>query len=84
MSEQGLFRTNTYNTNVVDDAIKVRKDDAFKYAQLLAQKEGALASISTGATLEALAQIQDEIPVGSDVLMFNCDTVERHWPVGGE
>lgn len=77
------FIPNTYNGDVVDGAIKVEKEEAFKYAQLLARQEGILAGISTGATLAALAQIQDEIPAGSNVLVFNYDTGERYWSVEG-
>lgn len=77
------FIPETYNGAVVDGAIKVEKEDAFKFAQELAKQEGILAGISTGATLAALAQVQDEIPTGSNVLIFNYDTGERYWSVEG-
>lgn len=77
------FIPGTYNASVVNGVIKVEKEEAFKYTKLLASQEGILAGISTGATLAALAQIQDVMCPNSNVLVFNYDTGERYWSVDG-
>lgn len=83
---QGLgagFIPSILNVQLLDGVVKVSKENAFKYAQLLAQREGILAGISTGASLAAVAQLLPEIPEHKTILTFNYDTGERYLSVEG-
>jgi len=77
------FVPSILNTAILDGVIQVSKENAFKYTQELAKKEGILVGISTGASLAAVAQKLTEIPVGSKVLTFNYDTGERYLSIEG-
>lgn len=77
------FIPDTYDGKVVDGAITVEKEDAFKFAKALAKKEGVLTGISTGASLAAIDKFKKEIPKGAKVLTFNYDSGERYWSVDG-
>lgn len=83
---QGLgagFIPTILNVAILDGVVRVSKDEAFSYAQLLAKQEGILAGISTGAALAAVAKKLSEIPAGSRVLTFNYDTGERYLSIEG-
>ncbi|WP_298299428.1 cysteine synthase A [Hydrotalea sp.] len=83
---QGLgagFIPSILNVQLLDGVVKVSKENAFKYAQLLAHREGILAGISTGASLAAVAQLLPEIPEHKTILTFNYDTGERYLSVEG-
>ncbi|MGC8750839.1 cysteine synthase A [Hydrotalea sp.] len=70
-------------TELLNGVIKVSKEDAFHFTQMLARKEGILAGISTGASLAAIAQIISHIPENKLILTFNYDTGERYLSVDG-
>lgn len=70
-------------TELLNGVIKVSKEDAFHFTQMLARKEGILAGISTGASLAAIAQIISDIPENKLILTFNYDTGERYLSVDG-
>lgn len=76
------FIPGNLDVNLLDRVIQVSKDEAFEYAQKAAKKEGLLVGISTGASLAAIAKIQDELK-GSRVLTFAYDTGERYLSVEG-
>ena len=71
------------NTEILEGAILVGKDEAFSFTQRLAKEEGILAGISTGASLAAIAKKLGEIPQNATVLTINYDTGERYWSVDG-
>lgn len=71
------------NTSVFDGIIRVEQNEAFEFTNQIAQKEGILAGISTGASLAAIAKKIPEINPGSTILTFNYDTGERYWSVDG-
>jgi cysteine synthase A len=77
------FVPEIYQSNLIDNIIKVSKDDAFKYTKELATKEAILGGISTGASLAAVAQVIDTLPDDAVVLTFNYDTGERYLSVDG-
>lgn len=77
------FIPSVLNTEILDGAIKVSKEEAFTFAQRLAKEEGILVGISTGASLAAVAQKITELPEGSQILTINYDTGERYWSVDG-
>lgn len=77
------FIPKNLNTEILDGSITIEKSESFDFARRLAQEEGILAGISTGASLAAIAKKLNEIPKGSKILTFNYDTGERYWSVEG-
>lgn len=75
------FIPKNLHTDILDGAITVSRDDAFKFAQRAAKEEGILGGISSGATLAAINKKLPEIPEGSVVVGFNYDTGERYFSV---
>jgi cysteine synthase A len=69
--------------DLLDGVITINKEEAFEYAQKVAQKEGIFVGISSGASLAAIAKKLPEIPKGSKILTFNYDTGERYLSVEG-
>ena len=77
------FVPSIYNAAVIDEVIKVGKDESFLFAQRAAKEEGIFGGISSGASLAAVAKKLPEIPKGSKVLTFNYDTGERYLSIDG-
>lgn len=71
------------NTELLDGAISVSKEEAFEYAQKAAKLEGLFVGISSGASLAAVAKKIKELPVGSRILTFSYDHGERYLSVEG-
>ena len=51
------FIPKTYDGSVVDKIVKVKEDDAYYYANLLAKTEGILVGISSGASLYGAVEL---------------------------
>ncbi len=77
------FVPKVLNTEILDGTIQVDKAEAFEFTKKLAEQEGILAGISTGASLAAIHKKLHEIPDGTKILTFNYDTGERYWSVEG-
>ncbi|CEN45182.1 cysteine synthase A [Capnocytophaga canis] len=77
------FVPKVLNTEILDGTLQVSKENAFAFTQKLAQEEGILAGISTGASLAAIAQKIDELTENATILTINYDTGERYWSVEG-
>ncbi len=77
------FIPKVLNTEILDGTLQVEKEEAFEFTKKLAEKEGILAGISTGASLAAINKKLNELPEGSKILTFNYDTGERYWSVEG-
>ena len=71
------------DTSVLDGTILVEAEGAREMARRSAREEGLLVGISSGATLQAIAQKLPELPAGARVLGFNYDTGERYLSVEG-
>ncbi|MFZ4109997.1 MAG: cysteine synthase A [Polymorphobacter sp.] len=69
------------HTQCLDGVIQVDPAAAKEMALRSAREEGLLVGISSGATLQAIAQKLPELPAGSRVLGFNYDTGERYLSV---
>jgi cysteine synthase len=69
------------HTRLLDGVIQVDAGAAKAMALRAATEEGMLVGISSGATLQAIAQKLPELPAGSRVLGFNYDTGERYLSV---
>jgi cysteine synthase A len=75
------FVPKVLNREILDDVIQVEKAEAYDFARKLAEQEGILAGVSTGASLAAIAKKIAELPKGAKILTFNYDTGERYWSV---
>ena len=69
------------DVSVLDGVIKVDPNDAKEMARRAAREEGMLVGISSGATLQAIAQKLPELGSNARVLGFNYDTGERYLSV---
>ena len=66
------------HTDLLDGVIQVDANAAKDMARRAAREEGMLVGISSGATLQAIAQKLPELPAGSTIVGFNYDTGERY------
>ena len=71
------------DVTVLDGIIQVEAEAAKEMARRCAREEGILVGISSGATLQGIAQKLKELPQGAKVLGFNYDTGERYLSVEG-
>lgn len=73
------FIPENYNPDVVDKVIRVTDKDAIKASRLLAQKEGVLAGISSGAALSAaISEAKKAENAGKIIVAIMPDTGERY------
>ena len=72
------FIPDNYDSSVVDEVLQVSEQDAIETARLLAQKEGILAGISSGANVWASLQIAERLGEGKTIVTTICDTGERY------
>lgn len=77
------FLPKVFDKDLIDGAIAVSKDAAFRYTQESAHKEALFIGISSGASLAAIATKLPEMARGSTVLTFAYDTGERYLSVDG-
>ena len=73
------FIPDTYDATVVDAVCPVSDEDAYAAARLLAEHEGLLVGISSGAAFStALAMACDETNAGKTIVALLPDTGERY------
>lgn len=73
------FIPGNYNPEVVDEIVKVTYDEARDAARLLAEKEGLLAGISSGAALAAaIGEAKKEENAGKTIVALLPDTGDRY------
>ena len=77
------FIPGNLKTELLDGVIQVDAEPAREMARRCAREEGMLVGISSGATLQAIAQKLPELPANARVLGFNYDTGERYFSVDG-
>ena len=66
------------NTTVLDQVIEVSNEDALETARRLAQEEGFLVGISSGAAIWAALQVAETLGEGKNVVVLAPDTGERY------
>lgn len=73
------FIPKTYNGEVVDKILRVTNDDAIRTSRELAEKEGLLVGISSGAAVYAAAELA-KLPEneGKTIVALLPDTGERY------
>ena len=72
------FIPKIFNRKVVDEVVAVEYEDAQTGARLLAEKEGILCGVSSGAILYAALDVSKKLGAGHRVLAILCDTGERY------
>ena len=67
------------NTDIIDDVIKVSNENAFAMAQVLAEKDGILGGISTGANVWAAMELAKRPEMaGKNIVTIGCSFGERY------
>ena len=67
------------NVDIIDDIITVSNEDAFQTAQTLAEKDGILGGISTGANVWAAMQLAKRPEMaGKSIVTIGCSFGERY------
>ncbi|MBN1777142.1 MAG: cysteine synthase A [Clostridiales bacterium] len=73
------FIPKVLNTQIIDEIIRVKAEDAFHAARELARREGLLAGVSSGAALWAAVQVAGRAEnTGKTVVVILPDTGERY------
>lgn len=73
------FVPETLNTDIYDEIIAVKDEDAFKTGRTLARKEGVLVGISSGAAIFAAAELAKRPEnKGKTIVALLADTGERY------
>ena len=73
------FVPKTYNASVVDEIIQVKNDDAIRTSRALAEKEGLLVGISSGAAVYAATELAKRPEnEGKMIVALLPDTGERY------
>ena len=77
------FVPNVLNCNIIDEIISVSNEDAFQTSRLLADAEGLLVGISSGAAVYAATELaKREENVGKRIVVICPDTGERYLSTG--
>ena len=76
LNSKGI-RVDDADYGVVDEFLTVSNEDAIATAKALAQKEGLLVGISSGANIYAASQVAKANP-GKTIVTILCDTGERY------
>ena len=72
------FIPSVLNTRIIDQVIPVSNEDAFATARKLAEKEGMLVGISSGAAVFAALQVARRLGPNKRVVVIAPDTGERY------
>ncbi|MBQ8533460.1 MAG: cysteine synthase A [Clostridia bacterium] len=71
------FIPQNLDMNVIDKVVTVTDEDAYVYGRMMAQKEGILVGISSGAALKAATELAKKYP-DKNVVVLMADTGERY------
>lgn len=76
------FVPDVLNSKVYDEIIRVTNNDAYATAKTLAEKEGLLVGISSGAAMFGAVQLAKKLGAGKNVVVILPDTGERYLSTG--
>lgn len=71
-------RASVMRADLLDGLIEIAPEDAWPMPEARLRGAGVLIGISSGACLAAVAQLLREVPDGSRILTFNCDSRDRY------
>jgi cysteine synthase A len=77
------FIPEVFNTDSIDGAVRITKEEAFTEVKNIAKAEGILVGISTGASLAAVRKQLVNIDKNATILTMNYDTGERYLSIDG-
>lgn len=78
------FVPQTLDTSVYDEVVTVTEEEAYSCAGLVAQKEGVLIGISSGAALAAAVQLAQRAEnAGKNIVVIFPDTGDRYLSIDG-
>ncbi len=74
------FVPQNFKREYIDGVIHVSEEDAFRFASILAKREGILGGVSTGAALSGLVKFMKskDVDPSKEILTFNYDLGERY------
>ncbi len=72
------FVPDILDVDILDGTIQVSEEHSFAMARRCAKEEGIFIGISSGATLAAVKQKENDMIAGSRVLIFSYDSGERY------
>lgn len=72
------FIPRVLDVSLIDEVVRVNKEEAYDFTRRAAREEGLLSGISTGAVLAAIRKKSASLQPGSVILTFNYDTGERY------
>lgn len=74
------FVPKTLNTEVYNEVVLVKDDDAFKYSKAIAKEEGILVGISSGAALAAAIEYAKRVEnKGKNIVVLLPDSGDRYY-----
>ncbi|WP_129692208.1 cysteine synthase A [Gottfriedia acidiceleris] len=72
------FIPETLNTDIYDEIVQIKNDDAMETARKVAKEEGLLVGISSGAAISAALQVAKKLGKGKKVLAIIPSNGERY------
>lgn len=69
------------NRTILDRIITISDEEAYKTCQALAQKEGLLLGISSGANVAAALKISEQYGEDATIVTLGCDRGERYFSI---
>ena len=80
----GFMPGNRESRDLIDEILLVSEEEAFRTCRELAEKEGILVGISSGAGVSVALKIsQDPANAGKVIVAMLCDSGERYLSVEG-
>ena len=73
------FKPDILDTNIIDEIVTIMEDEAYHFGRMMAQREGILVGISSGAALAAAVKIAKKPEnQGKTIVVLLPDTGERY------
>lgn len=74
----GITAEGFYDAAYEDERIEVTTEQAYAQTKRLAQSEGLLVGVSSGANVAAALKIAEDVPAGSVIVTVLCDAGDRY------